>query len=42
MMNNMIKNNWMALLLVAGAAYWYYQKTNATAILNNRYPNAYR
>ncbi|WP_259741460.1 hypothetical protein [Pseudoduganella namucuonensis] len=40
-MNDLIKNNWMILLAV-GAAYMYYRKTNPTAILNDRYPMAYR
>lgn len=40
-MNEFITKNWMVLLAV-GAAYWYYQTHNEKAILNNRYPNAYR
>ncbi len=38
----MSNRNIVLLVAALGAAYLYYQKTNPTAILNNRYPNAYR
>ena len=38
-----MSKNQMMLIAAAGlAAYWLYRKTNKTAILNDRYPMAYR
>ena len=40
-MNDFIAKNWV-LLVVAGAAYWYWRRNDPQQRLNDRYPMAYR